>query len=422
MEEKEARLVLIGQPLVAVAISFCFLAVLLYRRVNLGVVLPATALFLGILTLDWLTIPQTIWTTSTDLLTVSVTLATFGIMLLSQLYKETKLINTLSDSLSRIINNPKIVLAILPAVIGFLPVAGGALMSAPLVDSEAERLGLKPAKKAYVNFWFRHTIFPVYPLSQVLIVAAGLSGVTVLSIIIRQIPVVTVMAIVGYLIGFSKIRDTKKTETQVNPDKTRSNLKSLIVSFSPILATIIVAITLGLIDPSLSRLGFDALIAILVGLVLIVVITKPDRNTSTKPFKSWGIYGITAAAYGAFLLRNMLIAAGIPDIFTSFAASNSVDTTLLLIVVPAALGMLTASALGGVSISVPILAGIIALSPRTASLIYMSAYLGYMMSPTHLCLTFTADYFKCSLEKIYKYAIPSFLATFATTLLIYFLL
>jgi hypothetical protein len=94
----------------------------------------------------------------------------------------------------------------------------------------------------------------------------------------------------------------------------------------------------------------------------------------------------------------------------------------MLILVPAILGVLTASAFGGVSISIPILGGIVALTTSMASLIYMSAYLGYVISPTHLCFAFTADYFKCPLTKIYKYLAPSFAITFATVLLIYFLL
>lgn len=117
-------------------------------------------------------------------------------------------------------------------------------------------------------------------------------------------------------------------------------------------------------------------------------------------------------------------AAGISKIFETFATSGNIDSTLLLTVIPAVLGVLTASALGGVSISVPILSGIIALSPNistTASLIYMSSYMGYVIAPTHLCFAFTADYFKCSLGKVYKYVISSFLATFITALLIYFL-
>ena len=186
--------------------------------------------------------------------------------------------------------------------------------------------------------------------------------------------------------------------------------------------TIIVAISLGLAGFNLSQQGLDVLIATFVGVFVLVAISKPSFRVVSKPFKSWGIYGITLAAYGAFLLGSVIKATEIPGIFETFAANGSIDSTLLLTAIPAASGVLTASALGGVSISMPILGGIIALSPKTASLIYMSAYLGYVMSPTHLCLAFTADYFECSLEKIYKYAIPSFIATFTTTLLIYFLI
>jgi len=65
------------------------------------------------------------------------------------------------------------VLSVLPAVIGLLPVAGGALMSAPMVESEAEKVQLDSSLKAYVNIWFRHTIFPVYPMAQILILASA---------------------------------------------------------------------------------------------------------------------------------------------------------------------------------------------------------------------------------------------------------
>jgi len=153
----------------------------------------------------------------------------------------------------------------------------------------------------------------------------------------------------------------------------------------------------------------------------LVVISKLTRRLFLKPFKSWGIYGITFAAYGAFLLGNVIKATGLSKIFETLVASGNADTTILLVAIPAALGVLTASALGGVSISIPLLGGIMVLSPRMASLIYMSAYLGYVVSPTHLCFTFTADYFRCPLGKVYKYVIPSVLITFSTVLLMYFL-
>jgi integral membrane protein (TIGR00529 family) len=396
---------------------------MLYKRVNLGITLNAAAILLALLALDWQQIPAVIFAT-TDYqtfegrLAISIVLATFGIMLLSQLYKETKLINQLSESLSRLLNKPKIVLSVLPAVIGFLPVAGGALMSAPLVDSEAERLKLRPERKAYVNLWFRHTIFPVYPISQVLIVTVGLAAITMPSLIIRQIPVVIVMVVLGYLVGFWKANDHGKIELRSREGR-NSDLKSFLTAFSPILATIVVAVALDLVSLDFSKQGFDVVVAVLVGILVLIVVKKPSFGVVASPLKSFGIYGITLAAYGAFLLKNTLVTAGVGEMFGTFAMNGGLDTTLLLAIVPAVLGMLTASALGGVTLGFPILIGIMTPSPRTASLIFMSAYLGYVASPTHLCFAFTADYFSCSMKRIYKYVIPSIALTFMTALAIY---
>jgi hypothetical protein len=204
----------IVDPAVAIIIAFALLIILLYKRVNLGITLNVTAITLALLALEWTKMPTVIYEASIKPETVSVVIATFGIMLLSQLYKETGVINKLSESISRLIKNPKIVLGLVPAVIGLLPVAGGALMSAPLVDIEAEKLKLEPQRKAYLNLWFRHTIFPVYPLSLPIIVTAMLTDVTIPLIILRQIPTVLVMIIVGYVIGFWKIKTPEKEESK----------------------------------------------------------------------------------------------------------------------------------------------------------------------------------------------------------------
>ena len=70
-------------------------------------------------------IPGVFLETSTSALTISLVLATFGIMLISQLYKETGLIGTMSQDFGRLLRNTKLTVSLLPAVIGLLPVAGG---------------------------------------------------------------------------------------------------------------------------------------------------------------------------------------------------------------------------------------------------------------------------------------------------------
>ena len=396
-------------PLAAIIVSFFFLGVMIYKRVNLGITLNAAALLLALLALDLPEIGNVIYETTVSQLTISLVVATFGIMLLSLLYKETKVIAILSESLSRIVNNSKLVVSVLPAVIGLLPVGGGALMSAPLVEAEAEKLGLQKDKKTYVNLWFRHTIFPVYPVSQVLILTAMLTGLTLTSLILRQIPVVILMVAVGYVVGLRKTSETKKEE---NVKANRgSELKRFGITFSPILATIIAVIIFSI----------DVSIAALIGVAVLLLIARPNLKTFIKPFKNPTIWGITLAAYGAFLLRNMAEAIGISQIFGSFVANGNIDVLLLLTVIPAFLGAITGSPSGGIAISVSILTGIVSFTPKSASLLYISSYLGYLVAPTHLCLVLTAEYFKCSLGKLYKYLIPSLIVSFTTGILVYLL-
>ena len=396
-------------PLTALIVSFAFLGIMVYRRVNLGVTLTSTAILLSLLSVDYDEIPNVFLKTSTSTLTISLVSATFGIMLLSQLYKETELIRTMSQDLSRLLRNSKLVVGLLPAVIGLLPVPGGALMSAPLIETEANKLELKKDMKTYVNVWFRHTIFPVYPMSQVLILTAALTGISLTSLIMRQIPIVILMVIVGYLIAFRKGSTIKNDieERSLGP-----NLKSLLTAFSPILAMIF-AVAIFRIDVS---------IAAFIGVAVLLLITRPSLKTLSMPFRNKAIYGVTLAAYGAMLLRNVTIASGASDFIGNMIASGNINEVVLLLTVPAALGFLVGSPSGGIAISVPMLAGTLNFTANTAALLYIAAYLGYVGAPTHLCLVLTADYFKCPLGGLYKYLIPSLAISFAAAIFVYFLI
>jgi hypothetical protein len=114
-------------------------------------------------------------------------------------------------------------------------------------------------------------------------------------------------------------------------------------------------------------------------------------------------------------------AAGLSRILQPLVLSGNLNATTLLIAIPMAFGFLTGSPSGAMAVGVSILAGVLTFTTKTSMLLYISAYLGYNIAPTHLCFTFTADYFKTHIGKVYKYMIPSALATFAVALMVYFL-
>jgi len=395
-------------PLLVFAVSIVLFVVLMYRRVGLGVSLTLAAFLMSLLSLGISGTGTVLLETCIDPVTLTLVFASFFIMFLSRLYKETGLVNVLTMSLGGFIKNSKVTVSLLPAVIGLLPVAGGALMSAPMVDAEADKLGLDESKKTYINIWFRHAILPIYPISQFLILTAALTETSIDSLIARQALVVTVMIIIGYFIGLrkTKVAKTNNTEAELNP---KANLKGLAYSFSPIIITIILA----------AALNVNIAIATLAGVITLLAITRTKVTAFPKILKNRAIWEVTLAAFGALLLRNVTLASGASEILGSALANTNLNEIIVISTVPAVLGFLLGSPSGAVALSVPILAETVTFIPKNASLLYISAYLGYLSAPTHLCLVFTAQYFRTSISKSYKYLIPSIIVSIIAALITY---
>jgi integral membrane protein (TIGR00529 family) len=397
-------------PLLVFAVSIALFVVLLYRRVGLGVSLTVAAFLMSLLSLGISGTATVLSETCLDQTTLTLVFASFFIILLSQLYKETGLVNVLTRSLGGLVKNPKVTVSLLPAVIGLLPVAGAALMSAPMVEAEADKLGLDKSKKTYINIWFRHAILPIYPISQFLILTVALTGISIDDLIARQASIVAVMIIVGYFIGLRKTKVTKNAdpETELNQ---KANLKELLYSFLPIIITIILT----------AALNVNIAISTLVGAITLLAITRTKVTTLQKVLKNRAIWEVTLAAFAALLLRNVTLASGASQILGSALANTNLNEIVILSVVPAALGFLLGSPTGAMALSVPILAETVTFIPKNVSLIYISAYLGYLGAPTHLCLVFTAQYFRSTITKSYKYLIPSIIVSIIAALITYLL-
>ena len=190
-----------------------------------------------------------------------------------------------------------------------------------------------------------------------------------------------------------------------------ADLKRFLFSFSPIVTTVILT----------AALNVNIATSTFVGIVVLSIIMKTKVNVFGKILKDWSLWDVTLAAFGALLLRNVTLSSGISEILGGAVANANLNEAVLLLSVPAALGFLVGSPSGGIALSVPILAETVIFTPKTASLLYFSAYLGYLSAPTHLCLALTAQYFKCYIDKTYKYLIPSIVVSIISALITYFL-
>ena len=246
-------------------------------------------------------------------------------------------------------------------------------------------------------------------MSQVLILTGTLTGVSMISLIMRQVPVVIAMIAIGYLIGFWKVSAAKH---EASENSLTMNLTSLLKAFAPILTMIYVIVAFNV----------DVSIAAFLGVIVLLLITKPSPKVFLKPFKNRPLYEIALAAFGAILLRNVTKASGISETLGMLIAEGNINDVVLLATLPTTLAFLLGSPLGGIAISVPMLAGTLSFAPKAAGLLYITTYLGYLGAPTHLCLVLTAGYFKCPLSGVYRYLVPSLAVSFLVAILVYFLL
>jgi integral membrane protein (TIGR00529 family) len=409
-------------PLTALVASLGALVLMLIKRVRLGVALNATAMILALLSINVEDIPRVLYSSVNPLtidgqLVLSITITSFGIMLLSQLYKDSGAMDLLNKSLEEVLRKPKAILTVIPAVIGLLPVAGGALMSAPVVDAVGDELRLSRPKKVYVNLWFRHLIFLTYPLSPQFIIAVALTGMTSTALLSIVIPVVVLMAAIGYLASFRGVKEPSKER---GPLRRALGFGSFLRAFSPIAVSIAGALALGFLSHELSKRGLDVLIAVVMGLATLAA-TGVTAKSLLNALRGPTIYDITLATFGAFLLRNVVSASGLSGALKSLVPSGS-PGLLLVATVSTLCGFCLGSASGGLAVSISVLKDVMNFSFREAALAYMAACLGYIISPLHLCLLFTVDYFKADLKEVYKVTLPSFAVSLAITAMLFALI
>ncbi|MDY7010647.1 MAG: DUF401 family protein, partial [Planctomycetota bacterium] len=98
------------------------------------------------------------------------------------------------------LRRPAVAMAALPALIGLLPMPGGALFSAPMVGSAAGDTKVSGARLSAINYYFRHIWECWWPLYPGMILAVSVTKLDFLSFIRFQFPLSIIMVACGLLI------------------------------------------------------------------------------------------------------------------------------------------------------------------------------------------------------------------------------
>lgn len=119
-----------------------------------------------------------IWGSFTDITTIHLALSVFSIGAFSTIMNGTGYLDNMVRGLSGLLGNLKAAIMAVPALVGSMPVLGGAAVSAPLVDKLGDGLGLSPEKsycKPGVSPW--HVLcVPFFPKHDPGVKPIGSSG------------------------------------------------------------------------------------------------------------------------------------------------------------------------------------------------------------------------------------------------------
>lgn len=380
-------------------ITTIILIILLVRmKVKLWVVMLSGSLLMALFgRLPPITIVTTMLNSIIAPETIKLILIIIGITALGHILKATSSLDEIIANLRAIISDIRILIVFIPALIGILAVPGGAIMSAPLIEQMGDEVGLNRDLLATANVIFRHIYAYTFPTSPGMILMSSISGIDIIEILKFNIPIIILILPLAFYYIFSKIKPAKVEREKIKVETVFKLLKSLL--------PFIIIIVLGLVF----KVYFP--FAIFAGILYVILCTEktPSYIASIKNRASMAFKGIkwdmVLAIAGIMIFKDIVAATGFLDEISSFLIEKGIPLFMLAIIFPFIAGLVTGNNSATVGLSVPLFLSIV---PAGASgipyynLIYITSATSYLISPFHLCLVLTTEYYKASLPVVLR--------------------
>ncbi|MFO7891704.1 MAG: DUF401 family protein [bacterium] len=368
---------------------------------NLYIALFTGSVFLGIYNLSIDKTLSVAINTLTDpsifLLAVSVGL----IAIIGGLLQESHLMESLIQNF-RVGKKGSLILS--PALFGMLPMPGGALLSAPMVDRFGEDIDY--TKKAIINVWFRHFLVFIYPLGA-LLPTTKMAGLELYNQILYLLPLFLVIFLIGFFFFIHNI-DGKIQH------KNKFSLKGLLIPLSLIMIAPVIHFSL-INYFTLSEIPL--ILGVSICLISIKIATKLSFNRIFRTAIKVRFWKFTLIIFGMFLFLNMFIAANIASVIANAAFTPA----FLLVGIGSILGFVTGRIQLPVSIIIPIYFAKYStgyISPISFAIMYFSVFMGYVASPIHPCVSVSIEYFKTNLKNFMQQIIlPTLIALIIITII-----
>jgi integral membrane protein (TIGR00529 family) len=324
----------------------------------------------------------------------------------------------------------------LPAMIGLIPMPGGALLSAPFVEKAADREGSSQEWMSGINYWFRHIWEYWWPMYPGVIVAMTIFELDLRSFVAVQFLFTPVAVLAGY---FFMIRPHVRRLVDVTAAEVKrsSRVWFIMVPLGIILASLFFLPTF--LKPLLpeSAQSSSKMVSFLVGLLLAMVVVYFDEVRETgrvfpgvmfSSLFKWKSINVMISLGGVLVFKVMLVSSGLLPVASHELVKSGIPIVVAVAALPFLAGLVTGVALGFAGTAFPLIVGLmsvdtVSMTPlATLVLAYGFGYMGMMLSPVHLCLLVTRDYFEAPMRKIYRQIVPCVLCVLVYCIIAYLVL
>jgi len=376
--------------LIILAISLAIILVLFKWEIDLTLTMIIAALFLGIVYgLSPLEISKSFLNACLSRETLEIACALFLVIVFNLSMDVAETFKKIIVNMKRLLLDVRWIVAIVPAVVGFLPMFGGALVSAPVVMEVTREMNITNERRTFLNFWFRHLWEYTLPLYPGILLAAGIIGVPLYRVIASN-SILTVSAlIIGIILGTSRLKSTSEDPKEVHSGKGRPFLE-LVFNLSPIFLVMILVLILRL--------------EVLYALLLAILYTTISNHISVRSIlrsMAREKYGMILLVFAVMIFKNILEATGMIERLPGFFKSVGIPRYLVISFLPFIVGFLTGMTMAAVGIAFPVILPLFDGKLSLVTFSFMCGFAGVLLTPVHFCLALTREYFQAQWLKLY---------------------
>ena len=396
--------------IVRVMIVFVLMLVCIRKEISLGNVFLLGAICLSALFgFKPLAMLKSMVASVLDPKTISIAGIVSLILILSSSMEIAGQMQRLLEKFRGLVSNPRLNLAVFPALIGLLPMPGGAAFSAPMVKELGMQSKLSGAQLSFVNYWYRHIWEHWWPLYPGVLLATVITDLSLPFIMLLMCPFTIIAVWLGY-------RVLKKSEAlgEARTSDPQASLRPFLKELVPIIIAIVPGLALGFVFstvfpnfPIAKQSGLILALCMAIGWVWYENGTSKSRIRSTvlniRLFKM--IYMIAAILIFKGILTNSNAAAAVSQELVQMR----VPLVLITVALPFLVGISSGIVIAFVGSALPILIPLIhsfgeaAFLPAYVMLILASGFTGILLSPLHLCFLLSNEHFDVSIGSVYKY-------------------